>query len=291
MRFSKWMVVLSCVALVGVAGCGDDDGDSCTCPADDVINCGHRGTGTSGVDNPYPENTIPSFQQAVTEGAQMIELDVMHSADGELVVIHDDTVNRTTDGTGCVGDLTVSELQALDAAMYTTLAGSGVTIPTLAEALASVDVPVNIEIKVTEDAACPAADLDLLASDVVDAIHSDAVARELVVSSFEWEVLTNIQDLDPTIYTGYLTPLWSDAQDAADQGFSALNVFGLTYGPDEIQAITDTGLEANVWTINDPGKMDVMFGAGVSIIITDDPDVLELTREAWCADYCGTPMD
>ncbi|MFH2010762.1 MAG: glycerophosphodiester phosphodiesterase family protein [bacterium] len=291
MRIVKWVALVSCLALAVVAGCGDDDGESCTCPADEVINCGHRGTGVSGVDNPYPENTIPSFQQAVTEGAQMIELDVMHSADGELVVIHDDTVNRTTDGAGCVGDLTVSELQGLDAALYTTLAGTGVTIPTLAEVLASVEVPVNIEIKVTEDASCPAADLELLAADVVDAIHNDTAAREIVVSSFEFEVLTHVQDLDPTIYTGYLTLLWSDAQDAADQGFSALNVFGIAYDADDIQNITDTGLEANVWTINDPGQMDVMLGAGVSMIITDDPDVLEATRDAWCADYCATVVD
>lgn len=281
-----WLVLLGGVIAVG---CGDDDGDVCECPAASVINCGHRGTGVNAVGNPYPENTLPSFLQAVSEGAQMIELDVIHTADGELAVIHDDTVDRTTDGTGCVGDHTLAELQALDAGYGTSLEGTGVVIPTLDEVLAAVDVPVNVEIKTHDDASCPASDLDGLAQDVVAAIAGDTAEREIVVSSFNFDVLVAVQQLDATIYLGYLTMLYTDAQAAADQGFDGLNVFGALYGAAELQTILDAGLEANVWTINDPTVMEGLLGAGVSIFITDDPDVLEQTRQAWCTDYCAAP--
>lgn len=287
---TRWLSTVLCCGLVaGIVGCGDDDGDVCDCPAASVINCGHRGTGVNGPDNPYPENTLPSFAQAVTEGAQMIELDVMHSADGELVVIHDDSVDRTTDGTGCVGDQTLAELQSLDAAYGTSLEGTGVVIPTLDEVLAAVDVPVNVEIKIADDPTCPASDLDLVAQDLVAAIVGDPAPRDIVVSSFDFDMLVAVQELDPSIHLGHLTVVYTDAQAAADQGFAALNVMGSFYGADEIRSILDTGLEANVWTINDPLIMEGLLGTGVSIFITDDPDVLEQTRQDWCTDYCASP--
>jgi len=287
-RLIRCLTMVLCSG-VAVLGCGDDDGGECVCPASSVINCGHRGTGTNGPDNPYPENTIPSFEQAVIEGAQMIELDVMHSADGELMVIHDDTVNRTTDGEGCVRHQTVAELQAWDAAFGTSLEGTGVVIPTLDEVLAAVDVSVNVEVKIADDASCPESDLDLIAEDLVTAIQGDAVLRDLVVSSFDFDMLVAVQQLDASIHLGLLTVLYSDAQAAADQGFDALNVFGGLYGAEEIQIILDAGLEANVWTINDPSIMETLLATGVSIFITDDPDVLEQTRQSFCADYCPTP--
>ncbi|HMR09838.1 MAG TPA: glycerophosphodiester phosphodiesterase family protein, partial [Polyangiaceae bacterium] len=135
----------------GTGGVGGGDG-GCACAADKVVNSGHRGTGTNSSLNPFPENTIESIKQAFAEGAEMSELDVVHSKDGVLVVIHDDTVNRTTNGTGCVGDLTVAELQGLDAAVGTSLAGTGVKIPTLTELLAAVDGGLNIEIKLQDNA-------------------------------------------------------------------------------------------------------------------------------------------
>jgi glycerophosphoryl diester phosphodiesterase len=285
LRSIRWVLTVLCCGVVGL-GCGDDDGDDCVCPAESVINCGHRGTGSNGPDNPYPENTIPSFSQAVIEGVQMIELDIMHSADGELVVIHDDTVNRTTDGAGCVGDQTLAELQSLDAAFGTSLEGTGVVIPTLEEVLAAVDVSVNVEIKIVDDASCPPSDLDRIAQDLVAIIGADAVERDLVVSSFDFDMLVAVQQADASIYLGLLTMLYSDAQVAADQGFDALNVFGGLYGAEEMQIILDAGLEANVWTINDPPTMEELLITGVSIFITDDPDVLEQTRQTVCADYC-----
>jgi len=102
-----------------------------------MLIIGHRGAPLH-----LPENTLPSFDLAINQGAEMIELDIYSCATGELVVIHDDRVNRTTNGTGFVIDKTLEELRELDA-------GEGEKIPTLEEVLNLVRgrVPVNIELK------------------------------------------------------------------------------------------------------------------------------------------------
>jgi glycerophosphoryl diester phosphodiesterase len=283
-RGTRFSLVL--LVLLGAAGCGDDDG--CDCPAAGTIDCAHRGTGIKASSNPWPENTVPSFQQAEVEGASMVELDVQHSSDGVLVVIHDDTVDRTTDATGCVGDLDVAALQALDAAAGTSLAGTGVVLPTFAEALAAITVDVNVEIKVTESSACPAADRPALAADVVAALAADAAPRRIVVSSFDLEVLQAVQALDPDLDLGLLTMSPSDASVAAAEGFASVNVIGGIYEAAELAALSTTwGLEVAVWTIDDPAEQQALLEAGVDMIITNAPDGLETTRTAVCAARCG----
>jgi glycerophosphoryl diester phosphodiesterase len=217
----------------------------------------------------------------------MIELDVQHSADGALVVLHDDTVDRTTDGTGCVGDLELAALQALDAAAGTSLAGTGVTLPTLAEALGAITVDVNVEIKLPGSASCPAADRERLAADVVAAVAADAGARRILVSSFDLDVLKAVQQRDPALYLGYLTLLIDDAAVAAAEGFAAVHLIGGLYAIDDLAALGDLGIDVNVWTVDEAALMRDLFGAGVSVIITDEPDLLEATRAAYCTELCG----
>ena len=265
-------------------GCGGDG--ECQCPAAAVANCGHRGTGVSTAENPFPENTLPSFAQGEGEGAQMIELDVQHSADGALVVLHDDTVDRTTDGSGCVGDLELAALQALDAAAGTSLAGTGVTLPTLGEALGSITVDVNVEIKLP-GSGCPAADRERLAADVVAAVAADGGARRILVSSFDLDVLKAVQQRDPALYLGYLTLLIDDAAVAAAEGFAAVHLIGGLYATDDLAALGELGIDVNVWTVDEAALMRDLFGAGVSVIITDEPDLLEATRAAYCTELCG----
>lgn len=278
------------VVCAGVVMAGRSPGYA-QCPADDVINAGHRGTGVNDPSNAYPENTIESFLQAQAEGAQMIELDVTHSADGQLVVIHDAKVDRTTDGSGCVGDMTVAELQQLDAAFGTSLEGTGVVIPTLAEVLAATNLDINIEIKFHEGS-CSTTDVPRTARDVITAINGDSAGRRFVVSSFSADVLSAVKAENPSIYLGLLTLVPDDASIAASRGFDALNVFSLTVrDPDLVTQIRDMGLDVNVWTENDPFLMSDHLSSGVSMIITDEPDVLETARTDWCDRYEQTQDD
>ena len=248
------------------------------CPTD----CGHRGTGKSGAGAPYPENTIPSFEQAVAEGAQMVELDVIHSADGVLVVIHDDTVDRTTDGTGCVGDMTVAELQSLDAGFSTALEGQGVVIPTLAEVLAAVAVPVNVELKIDDGGACPPSDKPRMAADLIAVVEAAGARDRVVASSFDDEVLSELKALAPHFYAGYLTLAPTASQLAADLGFDAINLSRALIDQSAVDAARALGLQVNVWTVNDPVEMEELVTFAVDSIITDDPDVLATVQAQSC---------
>ncbi|MCA9676747.1 MAG: hypothetical protein H6709_01885 [Kofleriaceae bacterium] len=271
-------------AVVAFLGCADPDPGPPTgdCPANAVTNAAHRGTGVNTADNPFPENTLEAFAQGKVEGAQMIELDVVHSLDGALMVIHDPTVDRTTDGTGCVGDLTEAELKQLDAAVGTPLEGTGVTIPTLDEVLASTDLGVNIEIKV-HTGSCSTTDRARAAADVVAAIHADTTGRRFVVSSFDADVLSDVQDLDPSLYLGLLTLVPDDAALAESRGFDSLNVLSVNVRDAvDADAIRAHGLDVVVWTENDPVNIDNHFTTGVDMIITDEPDRVEAGRVAWC---------
>lgn len=269
----------------GTGGVGGGDG-GCACSADKVINSGHRGTGTNSSLNPFPENTIESIKQAFTEGAEMSELDVVHSKDGVLVVIHDDTVNRTTNGTGCVGDLTVAELQGLDAAVGTSLAGTGVKIPTLTELLTAVDGELNIEIKLQDNAKCPVSDIPQMAADVVAAIQGDTKSRRLIVSSFNGEVLSEVKKLDATIPAGLLTISADDYDKATARGLDALNIQALGASAASIAVIHNKGLDANVWTVNDENMLRNMIDFGVDMVITDEPDLLAKVKTEYCAQAC-----
>lgn len=256
------------------------------CPAQNTINCGHRGTGINSPENSFPENTIPSFLQAEAEGAQMIELDVHHSADGVLVVIHDHNLETTTDGTGCVGEKTVEQLKSLDAAIGTSQEGTGITIPTLAEALAAISVDVNVEIKVPVGTNCPEPDVKQLAADVVAAIKSDAKNRRIIVSSFSIDVLKEVKNTAPDIYVGYLSFLAATANIATQEGFDAFHVKSTALNDDNIKTVMASGVDVNVWTVNTPEEIEACFRWGVNMIITDEPQIVESSRETWCAALC-----
>jgi glycerophosphoryl diester phosphodiesterase len=108
----------------------------------------HRGGTTT-----RPENTLAAFREAVRLGVHQIELDVRRTADGAVVVLHDDTVDRTTNGKGRLSELRLAEVRALDAGGHSDLRHGGERVPTLAESLAAIprDVWVNVQIKPNED--------------------------------------------------------------------------------------------------------------------------------------------
>jgi len=265
------MAVGAALVWVGTAASADAQ---CECEAERITSVGHRGTGVDEDANPFSENTVPSFEQAVVEGAAMVELDVQHTADGALIVIHDDTVDRTTDGTGCVADLTLAELQALDA--------DGSTLPTLEEVFAAVEVGINVEIKVNESDTCPATDRPRLAADVVGVIAGDPTGREVIVSSFDLDQLLAIRAVDPTVKLAYLTLSTDELDVAIEQGFFAVHPLALSILPADVARARGAGLEVNPWTVNDLPTMRRLASMGVDRIITDAPELVPEAIVAYC---------
>ena len=222
----------------------------------------------------YPENTLAAFQAAMAAGAQMIELDVMLSRDRRPVVVHDDTLERTTNGTGAVKDFTLEELKKLDAGSWFEPRFADQRLPELSEvlALAGGRTRVNIEIKAQayESGHPP----DAIENQVVAMVRKMNLQDCALISSFEIDFLAQIAAMEdpPAIALISHTPASKRIVDIC----AHLKVF--SWHPDhrivtqrQVDRMHGVGLKVfayNVDTLEDYGKMMDM---GVEGVITDDP--------------------
>jgi glycerophosphoryl diester phosphodiesterase len=220
-----------------------------------------------GASGTRPENTMVAFRRAQEIGAQMIELDVQLSRDGEVVVMHDWTLARTTDGRGRVATRTLAELRRLDAGSWfdTDYAGEGV--PTLREVLDSIGLPVNVELKARGD--------DGLEGRAVDVVRAAGAQDRVVFSSFHPESLVRLRRLSPS---AAIAVLWSRRhltmalRLAGRVGATALHIRKDAAAPAEVRAALSDGLAVRAWTVNDPGESARLAAAGVSGVFTDFPE-------------------
>ncbi len=208
-----------------------------------------------------PENTMAAFQLALDQHADGIELDVMLSKDGRLVVIHDDTVDRTTNGNGQVRDLTLAQLKSLDA-------GNGEKIPTLEEVLNVFGgrFLINIELK---NYATP---FDRLPIAVADLLKTKKYPEMLIISSFNPLNLGRFRRRCPQVKQGLLT-----LHNKADLWIWRLfkyNAFHPYYEDvDEgmVSKLKAKQQQINVWTVDKPEDIRRMASLGVNSIITNLP--------------------
>lgn len=225
-----------------------------------MLIIGHRGSpiGT-------PENTILSFEGAVEAGVDMIEMDVHLCASGELIVIHDDTVDRTTDGTGEVSKLELSEIRELDA-------GSGETVPTLDEVLTAFSgrVGFNIELKGRGTAGS-------LWQLLEDRMGKGSIPRDdIVISSFRPEELFDIRSRSDKLKLGFIFEAHPQMGLEFARDIGAWSIHPRHDIVDEvlIRRAREMGFKVIVWTINDEVEMKWMEELGVDGIITDRSGLL-----------------
>jgi len=223
---------------------------------------GHRGASVA-----RPENTIDAFAQALALGAVGIECDVQRTADGELVLIHDDTLDRTTNGTGVVGDLPWSALASLDA-------GGGRPIPRLADlfswahdAASRGPAPfLNLELKM------PGVGPDTLA-----ALAAARYPGPVALSSFDYPSLVETRRLNPTIELWYLNVAFPPdliAQAHAIQA-TALALHHSAITPDTVAQATAANLAISAWTVDAPADIARLLALTPPLrtLITNVPDV------------------
>jgi glycerophosphoryl diester phosphodiesterase len=236
-----------------------------------TLNWAHRGASGHA-----PENTLAAFRLAAEMGADGIELDVHLSADGQVVVIHNGTVDATTDGQGRVRDLTLDGLQSLDAGSWYGPRFAGQRIPTLEQVFADLGqrLRINVEIK-GERGGAPAGQLEAA---VVALIEARGLVERVIVSSFFPSSLRRVHKLNPDIPLGFLyagriqkwLPPWVYRMLAP---YDALHpAFGLVDAAYVARAGREVPL--NVWTVNDEAELRRMCGLGVAGIITNYPDRL-----------------
>jgi glycerophosphoryl diester phosphodiesterase len=243
---------------------------------------GHRGNASHS-----HENTIESFRQALAVGAECVELDVHLSADGVPVVIHDATLDRTTDATGAVAALSVRQIQEADAGARFTLDGRtfpyrgvGLRAPTLDEVLAAlVDVPLLIEIK-TSRASVEARRI----------IERHGAESKCVVESFDADAIAPFQGSRVGI-----GPSSADVRRLLHRVVTRRPVTSLPYSvmcvPRYLRGIRvpiaslvhltrPAGCLVHVWTVNVPAVARELWQVGVRGIVTDDPGLMRRVRDA-----------
>jgi glycerophosphoryl diester phosphodiesterase len=241
-------------------------------------NIGHRGTGLTREGHPFPENSISSFLAAMEEGADGIELDVEITKDGELIVMHDDTVDRTTNCTGCVSEMTFEEIRACRL-----LDGAGAPTeerpPTLLEVYSAIDgnALINVELKVYDsdcltDTTGPE-QLVPLALDEVTRIGGEA---RTIFSSFDETAAELVKTERPGYYSALLSLVSGPelVEKALLLGQDAIHPFFLSLSADTVQDALDEGLQVNVWTVDTAEFMQEQIDKGSTAIITDNPSIL-----------------
>lgn len=220
-----------------------------------------------------PENTIAAFELAVKQKADAIELDVKLSSDEQVVVIHDQTVDRTTNGTGWVKKLPLAALQELDAGSHFDIAYAEEPIPTLSQVFEAVGNKIFINIELTSYSS-PS---DSLPERVADLVGFYGLAQNILFSSFHPQVLRRIHRLMPTVPIGYLANHGISGL-LARSWFGRMLVDYQAFHPelrDSDQALIDhmhqSGYRVHVYTVNQVKDIQRLYAYGVDGIFTDDP--------------------
>lgn len=239
-----------------------------------TIVVAHRGASTAA-----PENTMEAYRLAVEQGADAIELDVHLTADGQLVVIHDETLERTTDGTGAVVGHTMDQIRALDAgATFAGVDGSfphrgrGLGVPSLPEVIEWLPAGIGLVIEIKARGAV---------DEVVRLLREAPDARERAsVISFDEQAIERSRELDAALSTGLLL-VPSDSFErglvwVTEHGHTAVHPWDGDLGVDPTPLISQaTAYRCRVgcYVVNEPDRMQQLAAAGLWAFVTDVPEV------------------
>ncbi len=215
---------------------------------------GHRGCGEGKL-----ENTLRSFHEAITIGVDGIEFDVHATSDGEIVVMHDPNLERTTNGFGFIQQKTLAQLKKLDV-------GDGETIPTLQEVIEETTgqrrILLNIEIKPPN-----------IEERVLNIIKEYDILDQVIVSSFLFSTLKMLRSLDREIATGliYSYSMDNPVKTAQELNANALHPLHTFVTAELVKRSRKAKLLINPWVVNEESEMKHMMELGVDSVITDTP--------------------
>ena len=228
----------------------------------------------------YPENTMLAFKKAYEAGADGIELDVQLTKEGTVVVIHDERIDRTTDGTGFVRDYTYEELSGFNAASIRSEAAAFERIPTFEEYcrwVKGTPLITNVELKTGVYY------YENIEEKTLELVRRYGLADRIIFSSFNHLSVVKMKELAPEIPCGALV----EKEGIGNAGFYCSR-FGLEYyhpdihGLDEavVKECRDKGVRVNVWTVNDLEGMDRCVRWGCNGLITNDLKLPDRWRKA-----------
>ncbi|RKN74167.1 glycerophosphodiester phosphodiesterase [Paenibacillus ginsengarvi] len=239
---------------------------------DNLMVIAHRGAAGEA-----PENTLAAFALGLEQGCTGIELDVHLSKDGEVIVCHDTTIDRTSDGKGAISDMTVAELKKADAGRWFHERFEGERLPLLEEVfdLVPPEVQINVEVKAGIGDIVPA---------LVKLMERKNRLAGVFVSSFDFDILEQVKELEPEARVGLLYNIrmkhhYRMAQ-LLDNPVYSLHPHWSRLNEQNVRAATERGLRVYPWTVNKEADMRKMIACGVSGIITDYPGRLKRLLES-----------
>lgn len=225
-----------------------------------------------------PENTMAAFKKASEFRADGIELDVQLSKDGVPVIIHDEYLDRTTNGSGLVKDFNLKDLKKLDAGRWFNEKYSSETIPTLEEFLtwfSATELQLNIELKT-----------DLIAYDGIETLVYDIVRKfelesRTVFSSFNINTLKRVKHINPSLNTAYLFSKWMNQAwaYAKAQNMDGIHPKYYLLSRRLIQYAHRSDMQVRTYTVNHPAKIKRCYNLKVDAIFTDTPDLAYVIRK------------
>lgn len=233
-----------------------------------------------------PQNTLAAFEAAWRAGAGSIEIDVQLTADGQVVVIHDDTLDATTSGSGPVGGTDLARVRSLDAGAWFAPAYAGQRVPTFAEVVDLLLRRPGIDLLLEVKGAWTAEQV----RGVTEPVLAAGLADRVVVQSFWPETVAALREAAPELRRGLLVfEVRDDLLDlCAELGVTACNPYGLllVQDPGLVDRLHAAGLQVMVWTLDEPEHWAAAVALGVDAIITDRPDRLV----GWLAARVPTPV-
>lgn len=230
---------------------------------------GHRGYKAR-----YPENTLAAFEAARAAGVKMIELDVSFSRDRQPVVIHDDTLERTTNGCAMVNALSLAELKKLDAGSWFDARFAGEHLPGLAEVLERLGGRVLINIEIKPKAFEAHSPPDAIERQVVALLRRYNISKSVLISSFERRILQRIADMEQPPALALISEGVAD-QDAIDfckriQAFS-WHADHRQLDRRQVERMHAAGMRVMAYTVNLPSDIRRVVDLGVDGVFSDDP--------------------
>ena len=282
LREASARIAMALLVLLTAACSGSSQDNRNAFDTDQILDIAHRGGNEIA-----PEATIEAFRTALEVGADVLEFDVRTTSDGILVVIHDDRVDRTTNGSGYVNELTLAEIQELDAGYNYTqdggatypYRGQGLVVPQLDEVLAAFPgVPVNVEIK----SSVALSDIPALA----ESLRAYNRANKALVASFSQDHISAFREAAPEIWTAFsqdevtyfflMTPELEESYEPPSPALQVPPTFsGLTVlTPDFVAKARRFGLRVDAFDINTADRIQEMLDLGLNGMITNDPALL-----------------
>jgi glycerophosphoryl diester phosphodiesterase len=216
-----------------------------------------------------PENTLAAVSESIALGIEIIEVDLQRTSDDILILIHDRKIDRTTDGSGDIGELTWKEVSQLDAGSHFSERFAAEGIPTLSSILeVAIDNDIALFLEMKNPSVYPG-----IEKQIQNAINKYQAKEYVTILSFDHEWLEMFQGLSPDIQTGLICYWKGNMTGVSPANYIGVYWLSVIVDPTLIPRAHNEGLDVYVWTVNSPLLMKIMHWLGVDGMATDRPDI------------------